>query len=122
MGGLIIIVDLGSRLVQQRAESTPDLITAIDFADLFINIILLSFLGAAVLRETGAIYLAVLAGMLAGLIDGIVVAASVSLAPRTGDQPPEETILWNLVLGAVFAGISAAVNRLVQRRSGRGRR
>lgn len=122
VGGLLIIVDLATRIVQQRGSTAPEGASPIDLIDLFINIILLSFLGAAVLRETSMVYLSVLAGMLAGFLDGLVIAASVSLAPRAGDQAPEEHILWNVILGAVFAGISAGVNQLVRRRSGQGPR
>lgn len=119
IGGLIIIADLATRAVQQRGALSGDVMNAIDLADLVVNIALFSFLGAAVLRETGMVYMAALAGLLAGLLDGLVVAASVSLAPRAGDQAPEEHILWNLVLGTLFAALSAGVNRLMQRRIGR---
>lgn len=121
VGGLVVIADLGTRAVDQRVNS-PDVQSWLDIADWVINIVLFSFVGAAVLRETGMVYLGALAGMLAGLIDGLIVAATVSLAPMTGDPPPEDNILRNLALGTLLATVSALVNRLFLRRSGPGTR
>jgi hypothetical protein len=123
IGGLVIIADLGSRVLQQRLTS-QEIQNGIDVADWVVNIVLFSFVGVAVMRETAAVYLASLAGLLAGLIDGLVVAASNSMAPRPGVEPvpPEADILQNLLLGMLFATVAALVNRLFLRRPGAGPR
>jgi hypothetical protein len=114
IGGLVIITDLATRALDQRVNS-PDVQGWVDIADWVINIVLFSFAGAAVLRETRMVYLGALAGMLAGLLDGLIVAATVSMAPMTGDAPPEDNILRNLAVGTLFATMSALVNRLLLR-------
>jgi uncharacterized membrane protein len=110
IGGLAIIVDLATRVVDQRVAS-QDIQNWLNGADLCVSIVLFTFVGWAVMRETGGVYLASLAGLLAGLLDGLVVAVS-----------PEGDITWNLLLGMLFATVAALVNRLVLRRPGAGPR
>ncbi|MBV9173477.1 MAG: hypothetical protein JOZ81_25725 [Chloroflexi bacterium] len=114
VGGLIIITDLATRAFDQRVNN-PDIQFWIDIFDWVINIVLFSFLGAIVLRETRMVYLGALAGMLAGLLDGLIVAATVSMAPMTGDAPPEDNILRNVAVGTLFAAVSALIYRLLLR-------
>jgi hypothetical protein len=122
VGGLVIIADLATRAFELRSGSTADVNNMVEVADLIINIVLFSFVGAAVFRETGQVSLGALAGLLAGLVDALVIAASMSMAPRTGDGAPEELILWNMGLGTIFAALSAGLNRLLLRRTGSGPR
>ena len=123
IGGLVIIADLGLRLVEQRV-SNQDVQSWLAGADLSINIVLFAFVGWAVMRETGGVYLASLAGLLAGLVDGLVVAASNSMAPPPGVEAvaPESDVAWNLLLGMLFATVAALLQRLFLRRPGAGPR
>lgn len=122
IGGLVIIADLATIAIEQRLVGA-DVQGSLDTADLIINVILLAFVGVAVVRETGVVYLAALAGLVAGLLDGLVVAALNSVAPRTASgSAPDVDILWNMALGTLFATASALVNRLLSRRAGPGRR
>ena len=114
IGGLVIITDLATRAFDQRVNSS-DVQVWIDIIDWVVNIILFSFVGATVVRETRMVYLGALAGMLAGLLDGLIVAATVSMAPMTGDAPPEDNILRNVAVGTLFAAVSALINRLLLR-------
>lgn len=113
----MIIADLGSRAVQQRTES-PDIVGVLDTANLVLNAILFSIAGASVVRETGAVRLAALAGLLAGVIDGVVVAAADAMAPQAS-SPPEVLlmdVLINACLGTLLAAASAWFTRMGQRR------
>ena len=123
IGGLAIIADLATRVVDQRLAS-QDAQNWLTTADLCVSIVLFAFVGWAVMRETGGVYLASLAGLLAGLLDGLVVAASNSMAPPPGVETvsPEGDITWNLLLGMLFATVAALVSRLVLRRPGAGPR
>ena len=114
IGGLVIITDLATRALDQRVNSA-DVQFWIDILDWVVNIVLFSIVGATVVRETRMIYLGALAGMLAGLLDGLIIAATVSMAPMTGDAPPEDNILRNILLGTLFAGVSALMNWLLLR-------
>ena len=118
IGGLVIIADLGSQVIDQRV-TTPEVTNAVNLIDYIVNIVLFSVVGAIVVRETGQVTFGMLAGLVAGLVDGVVVATAASMAalqPNLG--PPEELILQNVVLGTFFAAISAAVGRIILRRSG----
>ena len=121
IGGLIIIADLGTLVIQQRIAAGPDVLNALDIADQVVSILLYSLVGVAVQRETGRVYLGGLAGLLAGLLDGIVLAAAASLAPRPGDEAntPEMQLLWNVIEGALLAAVSAWFSTLARRRAGR---
>jgi uncharacterized membrane protein len=115
IGGLVIIADLGSQAIDQRV-TTPDVVNTVDVVDYIVNIVLFSVVGAIVVRQTGQVVFGTMAGLLAGLVDGLVIAAAASMAALQSN--PEETILQNVVLGAFFAAISAAVGRVILRRSG----
>src|SRR5712691_8794928 len=80
VGGLVIIVDLGTQAIAQRTTS-PDDLGAIYNADELINYLLFSLLGIIVVRDTAVFYLGAIAGVLASLLDAIVVAAAASMAP-----------------------------------------
>jgi len=115
IGGLVIIADLGTRAIDQRTSSV-DVQSSLDAADLIINVVLFAFCGVAVVRETGAVYLAILAGLLASLLDGLVVAATDSMAPPPGQWSVEDDILRNVLIGTLCTAISALVNWLILRR------
>src|SRR3954471_923212 len=70
IGGLVIIVDLGTQAIQQRTAPGPDAIAELGSANFVANIVLFSILGAVVARQTGVWYLAALAGLLASVLDG----------------------------------------------------
>jgi hypothetical protein len=95
IGGLVIIVDLGTQAIQQRTAPSPDAIGELSTANLIANIVLFSILGAAVARKTGIFYLAALAGLLASILDGIVVATAAS-RPRHGEGCPRSRSLLPL--------------------------
>jgi hypothetical protein len=120
IGGLIIIVDLITRLLLQPANADDR--GAIALVDNLFSWILFSILGIVVVRETGLFYLGAIAGVFAALIDAIVVAAAAILAPLSGLMSVEEIFANNLVYGALFAGVSGVVYALVQRWSGGRRR
>ena len=124
MGGLVIIADLATRLIEQRAGASPDVGATLEVVDNVLNAIFFSIAGTAVVRETGLIRLAALAGLLAGAIDGAVVGAAVALAPPP-DVAPEVTpeALWlssivlNSTLGMAIAAASAWFGQLARRRT-----
>jgi hypothetical protein len=121
IGGLVIIADLGTRAIDQRTANV-DVQSSLDAADLIINVVLFAFCGVAVVRETGAVYLAVLAGLLASFLDGLVVAATDSMAPPPGPWSVEDDILRNVLIGTLCTTISALVNWLILRRTRSGPR
>jgi hypothetical protein len=124
IGGLVIIVDLGTKAVEQRLGTGVEVRSILDPLNLILNAILFSIAGASVLRETQSIRLAALAGLLAGLLDGLVVAAADALAPPppVGTPAPDtvgyEIVLYNVVIGVALAAASAWFTRLGQRRRG----
>lgn len=121
IGGLVIIVDLGTQAISQRTAS-PDDLNAIGGADELINYVLFSILGITVVRDSGILYLGALAGVLASLLDALVVAAAASMAPPPGGPLPfEQYVAQNLAIGIVFAGLSGVMYWAIQRWSG-GRR
>ena len=118
IGGLVIIVDLGTQLIQQRMNG-QDVGTELEQANLISNVVLFSILGAIVARQTGVFYLAALAGLLASLLDGLVVAAAASMAPPPGEQAPVDVyLLTNVAYGTIPAAVSGFVSSLIERASG----
>jgi hypothetical protein len=118
IGGLVIIVDLGTQLMQQRM-SAQDGGGDLDQANLISNVVLFSILGAVVARQTGVFYLAALAGLLASLLDGLVVVAATSLAPPPGERAPIYLyLLVNIGLGTIPATVSGFVSSLLERTQG----
>jgi hypothetical protein len=129
IGGLVIIVDLGTKALQQRLAAGGDASNAVYSLSLILNAVLFSIAGASTLRETHSIRLAALAGLLAGLLDGVVVAAADALTPPI-PPPPAGTpplsqadmigsdIVLNALIGVVLAAASAWFTRLGQRRRG----
>jgi len=119
IGDLVIIVDLGTQAIQQRSAPTPDAIAELSQANLILNIILFSVLGAAVTRQTGLFYFAALAGLMASVLDGIVVATAASMAPPPGDQMPIDMyLLQNILIGTIPATVAGFVTSMVERMSG----
>ena len=119
IGGLVIIVDLGTQAIQQRSAPTPDAIAELSQANLILNVVLFSVLGAAVTRQTGLFYFAALAGLLASILDGIVVATAASMAPPPGDQMPIDMyLLQNILIGTIPAAVAGFVTSMVERMSG----
>jgi hypothetical protein len=118
IGGLVIIVDLGTQALQQRS-STPDSINDLAIANQVLNVVLFSVLGAIVARQTGLFVLSALAAVIAAVIDGVVVAAAASLAPMAGGTMPlGEYMLLNLTLSTIPATVSGFVATLVERMAG----
>jgi hypothetical protein len=118
LGGLVIIVDLGTHAIQQRVTGGAEVLAELSNANLIANVVLFSILGAAVARQTGIFYLGALAGFLAALLDGLVVAAAASLAPPPGEPAPIDVYLaTNIAIGTIPAAVSALVSNLVERMS-----
>ncbi len=116
MGGLVIIADLATKAAQQRTVGT-DLFDVLGVVDYVLNAIFFSVAGASVLRETGAVRFALLAGLLAGVLDGVVVAASDAVAPLPGmPTDPAQDLLINMGQGMLLAAASAWFTRRGQRR------
>jgi hypothetical protein len=119
MGGLVIIVDLSYKLVQQRlGAATGELGPPLLVLNFLLNAALFVTAGVATARDTGSIRLAVLAGFLAGVLDGLVLAAAESLAPQPG-QPTagaDFDILLNATIGTLLAAAGGWGVRLAQRR------
>jgi hypothetical protein len=114
LGGLVIIVDLGTHLLLQRSTGGPEALNELDYANKIANVVLFSILGAVVARQTGLFYLGALAGLLASLLDGVVVAAAASMAPPPGEPAPVDVyLLYNVLVGTTPAAVSAVVSRLV---------
>ena len=122
LGGLVIIADLAAHGRDPAHGRARTIARAIGTVDEILNFVLFSILGIVVVRDTGLIYLGVIAGVFAALLDA-------SWSPRRGIMAPtrarssaiEEYFVSNLVIGIVFAGVSGVVYVLVQRWSG-GRR
>src|SRR3954470_15653808 len=83
IGGLVIIVDLGTQALMQRNPG-QDALDPLDAANTVANIVLFSVLGAVVARQTGRFSLSALAGLLASLLDAAVVIAATLMAPPPG--------------------------------------
>ena len=123
IGGLVIIVDLGAKALQQRTTTGSDLAQSLEPIDLVLNAILLSIAGAAVVRETHSVRLSALAGLIAGLLDALVLAAADVLTPAPGGtvSVPDAligNITLNVLTGVVLAAASGWFTRLSMRRSG----
>jgi len=118
IGGLVIIADLATLALSQRTTA-QDGVGQFDAANLIVNVVLFSMLGAIVARQTGLFYLSALAGLLAALIDAAVVIAAWTAAPRAGGNPPlDEYLLQNVAFGVIPAAVSGFVSSLVDRVSG----
>src|SRR5919202_4986241 len=96
-GGLLIIADLSTRLILQRAGQ--DAAEALITLDQLVNAVLLAIAGASVERESGGIRWATLAGLLAGVLDALVIAAANSINP-----PPDQGNPLFLALQTVAQG------------------
>jgi hypothetical protein len=124
IGGLIIIVDLAAKALQQRLAPGSDVVQSLEPVDLMLNAILLSIAGAAVMRETHSVRMSALAGLIAGLLDALVLAAADVLAPTPGAPMSVSDALignisLNVITGVVLAAAAGWFTRLSQRRSGR---
>ena len=124
IGGLIIIVDLAAKALQQRLAPGSDVVQTLEPVDLVLNAILLSIAGVAVMRETHSVRMSALAGLIAGLLDALVLAAADVLAPTPGGPTSMSDALignisLNVITGVVLAAAAGWFTRLSQRRSGR---
>ena len=115
VGGLLIIADLSTRLILQRAgqDAADTLITV----DQLVNAVLLAIAGASVERESGRIWWATLAGLLAGLLDALVIAAANSINPPPDLGNPLYLTLQNVAQGPILATAAAWVSSLARRRT-----
>jgi hypothetical protein len=125
IGGLVIIVDLSSQALSQPISGSPDDRSTLAFADHVLNYVLFSIVGILVVRDTRALYLCALAGLLAALLDGVVVTAAAMMTP-SADKPLTMELLVayfaeNLGSGTAFAAVSGYIYVFMQRFSG-GRR
>jgi hypothetical protein len=119
IAGLVIIADLTTTAFKQRTFSADD-VAAVETIDNLLNIVLFSLLGVLVARQTGLMLSGVVAGVFAALLDAIVVSAAELLTPpATPIATIEETFIWSVVLGTVFAGFSGVLYLLAQRSGGR---
>jgi hypothetical protein len=116
-GGLLIIADLTTRLILQRAGQ--DAAEALGTIDVLVNAVLLAVAGASVERESGGIRWAALAGLLAGLLDALVIAAANGINPPPDQGNPLYLALQNVAQGPVLATAAAWVSSLARRRTGR---
>jgi hypothetical protein len=124
VGGLVIIADLGTQALMQRAFSPEDVL-AFAAANQVVDWILYSVLGITVARQTGLTYAGVLAGLLAALLDAIVVAAAGAMAPPIPGIPSgsmQDLFVQNVVEGTLFTAVSCGVYVLIQRWSAGQRR
>ena len=122
IGGLVVIVDLGTQVIEQRLTDL-ETVNSLIVADFVINIVLFTMMGAIIARESGLTLLgviaAVAAGLLASLVDGIVVATAASFAPpRETPLPVQEYLLENMTIGTLATGLSAVVITLIDRTLG----
>jgi hypothetical protein len=116
VGGLLIIADLTTRLIVQRAgQDANDTLAGIDEA---VNALLLVTAGMSVQRETGRVVWAGLAGLLAGLLDGVVIAAANSINPPPGPQDTLGLLIQNIAQGPVVALAAAFISNVLRRRAG----
>jgi hypothetical protein len=118
LGGLIVIADLGTQVLEQRMTD-EEAIQSLRVADYVVNIVLFTMLGAILARESGltllGIMAAVIAGFLASLVDGIVVATAASL---TRPLPMPQYLIENLAVGTLATGLSAVVITVIDRALG----
>jgi hypothetical protein len=122
IGGLVVIADLGTQVIEQRLTE-PEAISSLIVADFVINIVLFTMLGAIIARESGLTVLGMLvaagSGLVASLIDGVVVATAASFAPPRGDPlPVQQYLLENVTIGTLATGLSAVVITLIDRTLG----
>jgi hypothetical protein len=118
IGGLVIIVDLGTQAIMQRNPG-QDALDQLQTANAIANVALFSVLGAIVARQTGRFYLSALAGLLASLLDAaVVLAASIMAPPPGGSVPIDAYLLQNFLFAVVPATISGVVVVVVERTSG----
>ncbi len=117
VGGLVIIVDLGTQALMQRNPG-QDVLEQLDAGNSVANVVLFSILGAVVARQTGRFYLSALAGVLASLLDAaVVIAASMMAPPPGGNLPVDAYLLKNLAYAVIPAAISGVVVTLIDRSS-----
>jgi hypothetical protein len=124
LSGGLVIVDLSTQAIRQPLSS-PDDRSSLAFADHVLNYVLFSIVGILVVRDTRALYLCALAGLLAAFLDGVVVTAAAMMTP-SADPPLTMELLVayfaeNLGSGAAFAAVSGYIYVFMQRFSG-GRR
>jgi hypothetical protein len=122
MGGLAIVADLGTEVIQRQMGTAPDQDGVLVYVDLVLSAVFYSLAGRSVARETGGVAFGAIAGLLAGILDGVVVGAAVEMARggRSEQQPDLLSLLTtNALLGFVLAGASAFFLLAAQRR-GRG--
>ena len=116
IGGLLIIADLTTRLILQRAgQDAEETLASLDQA---INWGLLFAAGLSVQRETRNLVWAPLAGLLAGLLDGLVIAAANTINPPPGPQDNLGLLLLNVGQGPSIALLAAVVSWVLRRRAG----
>jgi hypothetical protein len=122
IGGLIVIADLGTQVIEQRLTD-PEAINSLVVADFVINIVLFTMMGAIIARESGLTLLGILAaaiaGLIASLVDGVVVATAASFAPPRADPVPvQQYLLENVAIGTLATALSAVVITLIDRTLG----
>jgi hypothetical protein len=122
IGGLVVIADLGTQVIEQRLTD-PEAINSLIVADFVINIVLFTMMGAIIARESGltllGIVAACIAGLIASLVDGVVVAMAASFAPPRADPlPVQQYLLENVAIGTLATGLSAVVITLIDRTLG----
>jgi len=122
IGGLVVIADLGTQVVEQRLTDA-EAISSLIVADFVINIVLFTMLGAIIARESGLTLLGVLvaagSGLVASFVDGVVVATAASFAPPRGEPLPiQQYMLENMTIGTLATGLSAVVITLIDRSLG----
>jgi hypothetical protein len=122
LGGLVVIADLGTQVIEQRLND-QEAINSLIVADFVVNIVLFTMMGAIIARESGLTFLgivaATLAGLLASLVDGLVVVLAASFAPPRADPlPVQQYLLENIAIGTLATGLSAVVITLIDRSLG----
>jgi hypothetical protein len=124
VGGLVSIADLATLAMQQQWGSGAE-VGGLDAFNVIVNCVLFFVAGAAVVRETGRVRFAALAGLLAGLVDGMVVGAATAMAPPPNlprDTPSHQVwlalVLQNAALGTLLAAAIAWFSRLTRRGAG----
>jgi hypothetical protein len=122
IGGLIVIADLGTQVIEQRLTD-QEAINSLVVADFVVNIVLFTMMGAIIAREAGLTLLGIVAaasaGLIASLVDGVVVVAAASFAPpRAEPLPVQQYLIENVTLGTLATGLSAIVITLIDRTLG----